>query len=74
MSLLLAHFWLSLALALAQMVLEVGKNLNPTRFYMQNILCLSNFPKKSSPGSVLAPLAVFGSGLDPDGPGRQEKH
>ena len=75
-SLLSAYSWLSMALDLAQMVLEVRKNLKPTKFYMLNISCLNNFPKKSSPGGVLALgllLAVYGPGLGPDGPGGPEK-
>ena len=65
-----------MALDLAQMVLEVRKNPKPTQFYMLNIFCLNNFPKKSSPGGVLALgllLAVYGPGLGPDGPGGPEK-
>ena len=61
-----------MALDLAQIVLEVCKCLKPTQFYMLNIFCLNNFPKKSSPGVVLALgllLAVYGPGPDPDGPG-----
>ena len=65
-----------MALDMAQMVLEVRKNLKLTHFYMLNIFCLNNFPKKSSPGGVLALgllLAVYGPGLGPDGPGGPEK-
>ena len=43
---------------------------------MLNIFCLNNFPKKSSPGGVLALgllLAVYGPGLGPDGPGGPEE-
>ena len=61
-----------MSLDLAQMVLEVGKNLTPTQFYMLNIFCLPIFLKKSSPGVVLALgllLAVYGPGPGPDGPG-----
>ena len=75
-SLLMAYSWLSLALGLAQIILDVRKNLKPTQFYMLNIFCLNNFPKKSSPGGVLALgllLAVYGPGLGPDGPGGPEK-
>ena len=43
-----------MALDLAQMVLEVCKNLKPTQFYMLNNLCFNNFPKKSIPGDVRA--------------------
>ena len=70
------HSWLSLALDLAQMVLEVRKNFKPTQFYMLNIFGFKNFPKKSTPGGVLALgllLAVYGPGLGPDGPGGPEK-
>ena len=76
MSLLLAYSCLSLALDMAQMVLEVRKNLKLTHFYMLNIFCLNNFPQKSSPGGVLALgllLGVYGPGLGPDGPGCLEK-
>ena len=65
-----------MALDLAQMVLEVRKNPKPTMFYMLNIFCFNNFPKKSSPGGVLALgllLAVYGPGLGPDSLGGAEK-
>ena len=64
-----------MALDLAQMVLESLKNLRPTQFCMLNIFKY-NFPKKSSPGVVLALgllLHVYGPGLGPDGPGGPEK-
>ena len=64
-----------MALDLAQMVLEVQKCHKPTMFYMLNIFCFNNFPKKSSPGGVLAfglLLAVYGPGPGPDGPGGPE--
>ena len=64
-----------MALDLAQMVLEVRKCLKPTQFYMLNISCLNNFPKKSSLGVVLALsllLPVYGPGPGPDGPGGPE--
>ena len=64
-----------MALDLAQMVLEVQKCHTLTMFYMLNIFCLNNFPKKSSPGGVLALgllLAVYGPGPGPDGPGGPE--
>ena len=75
-SLLLAYSWLSMALDLAQMVLDVLENLKPTQFYRLNSLCYNNFAQKSSPGGVLALgllLAVYGPGLGPDGPGCPEK-
>ena len=50
---LLAYSWLSLALDLAQMVLEVLKNPKPTQVYMLNNLCYNNFAQKSSPGVSL---------------------
>ena len=65
-----------MALDLAQMVLDVRKNLKPTQFYLLNNLCYNNFAQKSSPGGVLALgllLAVYGPGLSPDGPGGPEK-
>ena len=65
-----------MALDLAQMVLEVRKNPKPTKFYMLNIFYFYNYPKKSSPGVVLALSllqAVYGPGLGPDGPGCPEK-
>ena len=39
----MAYSWLSMALDLAQMVLDVRKNLKPTQFYMLNILCYNDF-------------------------------
>ena len=43
-----------MALSLAQMVLDVRKNLKPTQFYMLNNLCFNNFPKKLLPGDIRA--------------------
>ena len=68
--------WLSMALGLAMMVLDVQKNLKPTQFYLLNNLCYNNFAQKSSPGGVLARgllLAVHGPGLGPYGPRCPEK-
>ena len=65
-----------MTLYLAQMVLDVQKNLKLTKFYMLNNLCCNNFALKSSLGGVLALgllLAVYGPGLGPDGPGCPEK-
>ena len=65
-----------MALDLAQMVLENRKNLRLTQLDMLNIFGFYNFPKKLIPGGVLALgllLAVYGSGLGPDGPGCPEK-
>ena len=67
---------MSMALDLAQMVMEVWKCLKPTQFFMLNTSCLNNFPKKSSHGGVLALgllLAVYVPGLGPDGPGEPEE-
>ena len=67
---------MSMAMDLAQMVLEVRKSLRSTNFYMLNIFGFNNFPQKSSPGVVLALgllLAVYGPGVGPDGPGGPEK-
>ena len=77
MSLLSAYSWLSMALDLAQMVLEVRKNLQPTKFYMLNIFDFNNFPQKSSHWVVLAlglllALAVYGPGPGSDGSGGPE--
>ena len=58
------------------MVLVVRKSLKPTHFYMLNIFCLNNFPKKLHPGGVFALgllLAVYGSGLGLNGPGETEE-
>ncbi len=62
------------------MVLEVGKNLKPTQFFIPNSFCLYYFAQKSISWIVLALvllLAVFGAGLgpglDPDCPGGPEK-
>ena len=65
-----------MALSLAQMVLDVRKNLKPTQFYFLNNLCYNNFAQKSRPEGVLACsllLPVYGSGLGPDGPGEPEE-
>ena len=58
------------------MVLVVWKSLKPIHFYMLNIFCLNNFPKKLNPGGVLALgllLAVYDPGPGPDGPGGPEE-
>ena len=65
-----------MALGLAQMLLDVRKNLKPTQFYMLNNICFNNFAQKPSPGGVLALgllLAVYGPGLGSDGHGCPEK-
>ena len=41
-------------LGLAQMVLDVRKNLKPTQFYMLNNLWFNNFSEKPIPGDVRA--------------------
>ena len=64
-----------MALSLAQMVLDVRKNLKPTQFYFLNNLCYNNFAQNSSPGGNLAIvllLAVYGPELGQDGPGCPE--
>ena len=43
-----------MALDLAQMVLDVQKNLKSTQFYILNNLWLNNFSKKTIPGDVRA--------------------
>ena len=66
-----------MALDLVQMNFDMRKNPKPTQLYMLNIFGFYNFPKKSSPGGILALglllLAVYGPGLGPDGPGGPEK-
>ena len=54
MSLFLPYTLVSLGLDFTQMVLDVGKHLKPTQFYMLNNLCLNNFSKKSIPGDPRA--------------------
>ena len=49
-----AYSWLSMALDLVQMVLDVRENLKLTQFYMLNNLCFNNFPKKLIPGDARA--------------------
>ena len=64
-----------MALDLAQMVLEVQKNLKPTQFYLLHNLCYNNFAQNSNPGGILALgllLAVYGPGLGQVGPGCPE--
>ena len=53
MSLLWAYSWLSMALGLAQMVLDFRKNLKPTQLKMLNNICFNNLAQKSSPGASL---------------------
>ena len=53
-SLLAAYSWLSMALDLAQMVLEVQKNPKPTQFCMLNNFWFNNCLKISIPGDVRA--------------------
>ena len=43
-----AYSWLSMALDLAQMVLEVRKNLKQTQFYLLNKLSHNNFAQNLS--------------------------
>ena len=76
MSLLSAYSLLSVALGLAQMVLDVQKFFKPTLLYMLNTICFHNFAQKSSPGGVLVLgllLADYGPGLGLDGPVCPEK-
>ena len=49
-----AYSWLSMALDLAQMVLEVRKNPKPTQFYMLNNFWFNNCFRISIPGDVRA--------------------
>ena len=52
-----AYSWLSMALDLAQMVLEVRKNPKPTKFYMLNIFVFTTFPKNQT--LVLSLLSAY---------------
>ena len=57
-------------------VLNVGKHLKPIQFYMLSNFCVTKCAQKSTPGGVLALLlllAIYGSGLGPDGPGEPEE-
>ena len=57
-------------------ILNVGNHLKPIQFYMLSNFCVTKFAKKLTSGGILALLlllAVYGSGLDPDGPGGLEK-
>ena len=75
MSLLLPYTMVSLALDFSQMVLAVRKHLKMAKIIILNNSYYCNFPKKSTPGAVLAlaiHLDVFGAGLQPDGPDCQE--
>ena len=61
---------------MVQKVLDVQKNLKSTQLILLNNIYFSNFVQKSTPGDVLALLlllAVYGSGLGPDGPGEPEE-
>ena len=72
MSLCLPYTLMSLVLDFNQKVLAVRKHLNIASTIIPNNPFYCNFPKKSSPGHVLAlalHLDVFGAGLQPDGPG-----
>ena len=57
-------------------VLNVGTHLKPILFYMLSNFCVTKCAQKSTPGGVLALLlllAIYGSGLGPDGPGEPEE-
>ena len=76
MSLLLAYSWLSLALDMVQMALNIWKNRKPTQLIILDKFYFGNFSKKSIHGYVLALcllLAFFGLGRYLDGPGNPEK-
>ena len=49
-----AYSWLSLALDLAQMVLDVGKNLKSTQWIILDNFCFNTCLKKSLPGDARA--------------------
>ena len=53
-------------------ILNVGNHLKPIQFDMLSNFCVTKCAQKSTPGGFLALLlllAVYGSGLSPDGPG-----
>ena len=63
--------WLSMALGLAQMVLDVQANLKPIQSYMLNNLCFNNFSKKSIPGDVRAQVLQVPVGASHGDQGRK---
>ena len=48
-----AYSWLSMALGLAQMVLDFQKNFKPIQFYMLNNICFNNFSRSQVLGASL---------------------
>ena len=70
------YSWVSEALDLTQMVMDIWKQLKSTYFIIPNNFSFNNFSKKSIPGDVLALgllLAVCGPGHDPVGSACLEK-
>ena len=66
------YSWLSEALDLTQMVIDVRKALKITIFIIPNNFCFNNIAKKLFPGTPRGHallLAVRGSGPHPDGHG-----
>ena len=60
-----SYSWLSMALDLAQMVLENRKNLRPTQFYSLNIFGLTTFPQSQAMGASLpSPHSWLSMALD----------
>ena len=70
-SLLSAYSWLSMALGLAQMVLDVQKNLKPTQLIIPDNFCFNNFSKKSIPEDVRAQVLQEPVGASHSGQGRK---
>ena len=67
------YSWLSEALDLTQMVIDVRKALKITIFIIPNNFCFNNIAKKLFPGTPRGHallLAVRGSGPQPDGHGQ----
>ena len=57
-------------------ILNVGNHLKPIQFYMLSNFCVTKWAQKSTPGGIFALLlllAVYGSGLGPNGPGESEE-
>ena len=70
-ALLSANSWLSMALGLAQMVLDVGINLKPTQLIILDNFCFNNFSKKSIPGDFRAQVLQEPAGASHADQGRK---
>ena len=68
-----AYSWLSMALGLAQMVLDVGINLKPTQLIILDSFCFNNFSKKSISGDVRAQVLQEPVGVSHADQGRKSE-